>query len=155
MASKACYNYYQAMSAATNFSIPLATAYGYPSHYIIVVDAISALFSATGATTANGGTIRLNLKVNGTATGNNIFAQTSDVWYTATGAASGVNMGGFARDFTNGLPLNYGGAGTATNPSIAVTAARVDFTTSGNLAAGGAAVDFAMSWHYEDPSERR
>lgn len=146
------FNYFQALSSSTNVTIPLPTAFGYPSNYIVVLDAVCASYSASNATTANNGIMRVNVKTNGSATANIVWAKSCDIYTTLTGT-SGLNFGGFTWAVDGGIPLWNTIAGSASQPGIHSTAYRIDFSFSGGTpATAGAAVDLAMSWHYADPA---
>lgn len=150
------FSYYAAIASGGSYDIPLPTAYGYSADHVIVLDGISAFYTASAAASAGqGGIMRTNVKVNGTALGNIVMTKVADVFFTTTAATSGVLCGGFSWESPIGRPLMYGATAVATNPGIPVTAARIDFTFTGTFATGSPAVELNVDWHYEAPAGRR
>lgn len=157
MANTPRFNLDIAMASAGTVTLPLPTAYGYSSDHIIVLDSLSAIYSASAATTASaGGTIRTTVGVNGTA--NIVFSQLAPiVSYTTGTAANGfINLGGVVWESVNGIPLHgVTAVNTESNLGIVGTAYTIKHAFTGTLATGGAIVNLFVSWHYEKQSERR
>lgn len=140
--------------------IPLPTAYGYSSSFIPVIDYMSVVYSATatsGAASASGGWMRVNVRVNGTSNTFNVLNISSPIVGYLTGSASSnyVLMGAVELNPFNGVPLWARDATTGlTDTGAAVTSTQIQINTGGTLPASDN-VEYNIVFHYENPAERR
>lgn len=150
------YSLYLATGAGSSATIPLPTAYGLPSSYIIMLDSLSVYYSATGVGTASaGGNLRCNVRVNGTTNTNNILAQCAPVsWYTSGTATSGILQGGFILQGARATAMWARTTAGLSDPSIPVTSNQFQIGTNGTFPASDA-VEWNITWHYEDPAQAR